>query len=54
VGKKLQTVFYCYVRFNPLEEYAVTCEYLPGKKNDIADALFHLNINSMKIQKEEA
>jgi hypothetical protein len=38
-----------------LEEYEVTFEYLPGKKNVVivADALPHLNIDSLKIQEEE-
>jgi hypothetical protein len=38
-----------------LEEYGVTFEYLSGKiqKNDIADALSHLDIDSLKIQEEE-
>jgi hypothetical protein len=36
-----------------IEEYGVTFEYLPGKKNVVADALSHLDIDSMKIQEEE-
>jgi hypothetical protein len=36
-----------------LEEYGVIFEYLPGKKNDIADALPCLNNDSLKIQEEE-
>jgi hypothetical protein len=36
-----------------IEEYGVTFEYLPGKKNDVADALSHLDIESLKIQEEE-
>jgi hypothetical protein len=36
-----------------LEEYGVTFEYLPEKKNVVADALSHLDINSLKIQEEE-
>jgi hypothetical protein len=35
------------------EEYRVTFEYLPGKKNVVADALSHLDIDSLKIQEEE-
>jgi hypothetical protein len=37
----------------PLEEYGVTFEYPPGKKNDVADALSRLDIDSLKIQEEE-
>jgi hypothetical protein len=38
-----------------IEEYGVTFEYLPGKKNvgTVADALSRLDIDSLKIQKEE-
>jgi hypothetical protein len=36
-----------------LEEYGVTFEYLSGKKNVVADALSHLDIDSLKIQQEE-
>jgi hypothetical protein len=33
-----------------LEEYGVTFEYLPGKKNVVAGALSRLDIDSLKIQ----
>jgi hypothetical protein len=36
-----------------LKEYGVTFEYLPGKKNFVADALSCLDIDSLKIQEEE-
>jgi hypothetical protein len=39
-----------------LEEYGVTFEYLSAKKNviNVADALSRLDIDSLKIQEEEA
>jgi hypothetical protein len=42
----------CWLLF--LEEYGVTFEYLPGKKQKIfvADALSRLDIDSLKIQEE--
>jgi hypothetical protein len=36
-----------------LEECGVSFEYLPGKKNDIADALSCLDIDDLKIQGAE-
>jgi hypothetical protein len=36
-----------------LEEYGETFEYLPAKKNVVADALSRLDIDSLKIQEEE-
>jgi hypothetical protein len=38
-----------------IEEYGVTFEYLPGKKNvqTVADASSRLDIDSLKIQEEE-
>jgi hypothetical protein len=36
-----------------LEVYGVTFEYLPGKKNVVADALSRLDIDSLNIQEEE-
>jgi hypothetical protein len=35
-----------------LEEYGVIFEYLPGKKNVVADALSCLDIDSLKIRGE--
>jgi hypothetical protein len=37
-----------------LEEYGVTYDYLPGKKNvaNVANALYLLDIDSLKIQEE--
>jgi hypothetical protein len=36
-----------------LEEYGVTFEYLPRKKNVVVNALSRLDIDSLKIQEEE-
>jgi transposase InsO family protein len=36
-----------------LEEYGVSFEYLPGKKNVVADALSRLDIDELKIHQEE-
>jgi hypothetical protein len=38
-----------------LEDYEVTFDYLPGKKqkNVVADALSRLDIDSLKFQEEE-
>jgi hypothetical protein len=36
-----------------LEECGLAFEYLPGKKNVVADALSHLDIDSMKIQEKK-
>jgi hypothetical protein len=36
-----------------LEEYGVTFEYVPGKKNVVVDALSSLDIDSLKIQEED-
>jgi hypothetical protein len=36
-----------------LEEYGVTFEYLPRKKNVVADALSCLDMDSLKIQEGE-
>jgi hypothetical protein len=45
--------FDCVLRWHLLlEEYGVTFEYLPGKKNGVADALSRLDINDLKIQEE--
>ena len=37
-----------------LEEFGLTYEYLPGKKNVVVDALSRLDIDYLKIQEEEA
>jgi hypothetical protein len=37
-----------------LEEYGVTFDYLPGKKNVVAGAISRLDIDSLKIQEKEA
>jgi hypothetical protein len=36
-----------------LEEYGEKFDYLPGKKNVVADASSRLDIDSLKIQEEE-
>jgi hypothetical protein len=33
-----------------LEEYGVSFEYLPGKKNVVADALSRVDIDDLQIQ----
>jgi hypothetical protein len=42
--------------FLTLEEYGVTFEYLPGKKqkNAVVNSLSRLDIDSLKIQEEKA
>jgi hypothetical protein len=37
-----------------LEEYGVSFEYLPGKKHVVADTLYRLDIDDLKIQEEKA
>jgi hypothetical protein len=45
---------YCVLRWLLLlEENGVTFEYLPGKKNVVADAICRLDIDSLNIQEEE-
>jgi hypothetical protein len=36
-----------------LQDYGVTFEYLPGKKNDVVDVLSRRDIDSLKIKEEE-
>jgi hypothetical protein len=36
-----------------LKEYGLLFEYLPGKKNIVADALSRIDIDSLMIQEEE-
>jgi hypothetical protein len=36
-----------------LKEYGVTFEYLPGKKNVVADAFYHLDIDKLTTSQEE-
>jgi hypothetical protein len=40
-------LLFCLLLF---EEYGVTFEYFPGKKNVVADSLSRLDIDSLKIQ----
>jgi hypothetical protein len=37
-----------------LEEYGVSFEYLPGKKNVVSNALSHLDMDDLNIHEEEA
>jgi hypothetical protein len=37
-----------------VEDYGVTFEYLSGKKNVVADALSHLEMDELKIPQEGA
>jgi hypothetical protein len=38
----------------PLEEYVVTFENISGEKNLVANASFHLDIDSLKIKNRKA
>jgi hypothetical protein len=48
-GLEAQIAFFVHA----VEEYGVTFEYLPGKRNVVAVALSHFDIHSLKIQEEE-